>query len=813
MISMAMDPSERDRSELLRFAALAAHQIRSPVTTVDSILRTLLGGFAGPLTDRQQDLLTKANARCNQALASVRRLLAIGGGLEGLGGGVQAAEVVDAARRAVQRWEAEASQQEITLLASLEVDAAYVHVAAEVLAEVLDALLSNAIKYTPAHGQIRVAVAPDPSGKTVRVSVADSGIGVAEEDRDKVFEPFTRGPSAKASSRPGAGLGLAFVKAVVEASGGRAAVQKADWGGAEFVLDFPPAEKPQQIEKAENSMSDRWRVVIVGGVAAGPKVASKVIRLRPDADVTVVEKGKLLSYAGCGLPYYVSGVVKDQAGLMSTPVGVVRDPVFFQNVKNFRAMNQTEALEIDPQNKRVRVRDLVNEDDSWLEYDKLVLATGAVPVVPPIPGVELDNVFTLHGVHDAEGIRAALGKHKARDVVIVGGGLIGVEATEALAEHGCRVTIVEMLPQILNMLDWEMARLLERHLESHGVRVLTDSRVTSFEGDGRLERVVTDDGEFPADLAILAIGVRPNVDLARKAGLQIGTTGGIRVNDHLQTSDPDIYAAGDCVEMTDLLTGKPTYVPLGSTANKQGRVAAVNVCGGDERFPGVVGSTVCKVFDYCVARTGLTEKAARERGYDVVTALAPAPDKAHFMPTAKPLFLKLVVDAKTRRLLGAQATGPGDGSKRIDVAAMAITAGMTVDQIANADLCYAPPYAPAMDNIITAANVARNKLDGQMVGVTPMEVKRMLDDGQDMFLLDVRSPGEYEQVHLPGSTLIPLGALRGRLDDVPKDKPIITFCKISLRGYEAALILRASGFQDVRVMDGGIVMWPYEKVE
>jgi len=280
----------------------------------------------------------------------------------------------------------------------------------------------------------------------------------------------------------------------------------------------------------------------------------------------------------------------------------------------------------------------------------------------------------------------------------------------------------------------------------------------------------------------------------------------------MQTSDPDIYAAGDCVEMRDLLTGRPCYVPLGSTANKQGRVAAVNVCGGDEPFPGVIGSTVCKVFDYCVARTGLTERVARELGYEIVTALAPAPDKAHFMPTARPLFLKIVVDADTRRLLGAQATGPGDGSKRIDVAAMAITAGMTVDQVANADLCYAPPYAPAMDNIITAANVARNKLDGYMPSISVMEVKKMLDDGTDFVFLDVRSPGEYEEVRLPGATLIPLGALRGRLDELPRDREIITFCKISLRGYEAALILKAAEFGRVRVMDGGIAMWPYETI-
>jgi len=560
-------------------------------------------------------------------------------------------------------------------------------------------------------------------------------------------------------------------------------------------------------------MPEPMKVVIVGGVAAGPKAASKVIRLMPDADVTVVERGKLLSYAGCGLPYYISGVVKEQKELLATPVGVVRDPVFFQKVKNVHAMSETEAMEIDRARKRVRVQETPGGAERWLDYDKLVLATGASPIRPPIPNVDLGNIFSLHGIHDAEGIKSVLAEDKAHDVVIVGGGLIGVEVTEAFVRKGCRVTLVEMLPQILGILDWEMAKLAERHMESHGVRVLTHTKVESFEGHGTVQAVVTDKGSLPADMVILAIGVRPNVGLARAAGLEIGSTGAIKVDEHMRTSDPDTYAAGDCVESVDLLTGRPCYVPLGSTANKQGRVAAVNLCGGNERFPGVLGSTVCKVFDYCVARTGLTEAAARDAGYEVVTASAPAPDIAHYMPNAKTLLLKLVADKTSGRLLGVQTTGPGTGDKRIDVAAMAITAGMTLDQLANADLCYAPPYASAMDNIITAANVARNKRDGYMVGVSPMEVRRMLEEKEDFVFLDVRSPAEYEQVRLPGSTLIPLGALRGRVNELPRDKEVITFCKISLRGYEASLILKSAGFKKVRVMDGGIAMWPYEKFE
>ncbi|HAK97692.1 MAG TPA: pyridine nucleotide-disulfide oxidoreductase, partial [Planctomycetes bacterium] len=528
------------------------------------------------------------------------------------------------------------------------------------------------------------------------------------------------------------------------------------------------------------------KVVIIGGVAAGPKAASKIMRMRPDAEVTIVEKGIFLSYAGCGLPYYISGDVRERNHLMETPAGVVRDAVFFQKVKNLKVLNGTEAVEIDRAGKRVRVKTLASGAESWLPYDNLVLATGAEPVIPPIPGVDRKNVFTLHGVHDAEGIKAVIAERRAEDVVIIGGGLIGVETTEALAAHACRVTVVEMLPQILGILDWEIARLVELHMESKGVKVMTGTKALAIESrdgaGGAVTHVRTDKGELPADMVILAIGVRPNVALARAAGLAIGeTTRAIKVDDRMRTSDPAIYAAGDCVECIDRVTGRSCFVPLGSTANKQGRTAAVNICGGDEAFPGVLGSAVCKVFDFCVARTGLTERAARALGMEVVTAMAPGPDKAHYMPQSKPLLMKLVADAKTGRLLGVQATGPGDGAKRIDVAAAAITAGMTVDDVANLDLSYAPPYAPAMDNLITAANVARNKRAGLMIGVSAQDVKAKLDRGDDFVFLDVRSPKEYAQVRLPKSVLIPLGALRGRLAELPRDKEIIAFCQVSLR--------------------------------
>ena len=552
------------------------------------------------------------------------------------------------------------------------------------------------------------------------------------------------------------------------------------------------------------------KVVIIGGVAAGPKIASKVIRNNPDADVTVIEKGKFLSYAGCGLPYYVSGEVETQEELMATPVGTVRDSVFFQNVKNVRVLNKTEAVDVSVDTKTVKT---INSDgeESIIEYDKLVFATGASPVKPPFPGLELDNIFTLSTVENAENIKQLLAQHKALDTVIIGGGLIGIEMAEALISCGCRVTIVEKLPHILPMLDEDMIVLVEKYLESKGVKVMTNTTVLGFAGEGALKQVQTDKGDLNAELAILSIGVRPTVELAKKAGVELGETGAIKVNEQMMTSNPDIYAAGDCVEVKHIVTDKPCYIPLGSTANKQGRVAANSICGIKDAFTGVAGSSVCKIFDFTTARTGLGFEQAKAAGFDPVYALAPAPDKAHFMKSARPLMLKLIADRKTRKVLGAQAIGLGTGDKRIDVVATALATGMTVDQLANVDLVYAPPYSPAVDNILTAANVLRNKLDGAMTGISSKEVKAKLDNGDDMILLDVRSPKELEAMKISEAINIPLGKLRSSLDQLDKSKEIIAFCKISLRGYEAALILKNAGFKNVKVMDGGILMWPYKK--
>lgn len=558
-------------------------------------------------------------------------------------------------------------------------------------------------------------------------------------------------------------------------------------------------------------MANPLRIVVVGGVAAGPKAAARARRLAPDAEITIVEKDKLLSYAGCGLPYYISGLVENRNDLMATPIGVLRDPEFFAKVKGITVLNETEATRIDRAAKELEVRHLPTGATKRLPYDKLILATGAEPVDPPIPGNDLENVLRLKRVEDADRFRELMASDACPMVAIIGGGLIGMEMTEAVTECGSAVTVVEVLPQILTMLDVEMAALVEQHMRKVGVKVLTSTRVERIVGDeqGRVKSVVTSAGELPAQLVLVSVGIRPNVQLARDADLIIGPSGGINVNEYMQTSDPSIYAAGDCAEKHCFVRGTDCFLPLGSVANKEGRVAGSNAVGHAERFHGVAGATALKVFDLNVGRAGLTAQQARDLGIPVASSTVSAPDKPHYYPGARPIVLKLVADRATRQLLGIQGVGTGDVIKRIDVAVTAMSANMTVDEVANLDLAYAPPYSEAMDVLIHGANILRNKLDGLLYGLTADQLKAKVDAGEEFMLLDVRSPAEHEAFSLPGSTHIPLGALRDRVGEIPPDKEVVIYCKTSLRGWEACRILAGFGYENTRILDGGVLAWPY----
>ncbi|MHC4885268.1 MAG: FAD-dependent oxidoreductase [Planctomycetota bacterium] len=799
---------ETAESTVMDHAALMAHQVRSPLASANSLLLSVLGEYVGELSDQQKKLLRMADERMTEANDTINRILEIARPVKERSAAAEPADLAILLQQAELDYLHRASGKQITLTLRILLQPALVAVAPSILTEAINALVNNAIKYTPDHGTIEITLSALDGGRSVRLSVADSGIGVPEDQREKIFAPFYRTDAANGSNHSGVGLGLAFVKSLVDRVGGALAVEDSPLGGAAFILTLPAFDAGESAAAARGP----FRVVIIGGVTAGPKAASKVIRLRENAEVTIIERGEFLSYAGCGLPYYISGTVREQGKLMCTPAGVARDSVFFRSQKNVRVRNRTEAVGIDREGRRVQVRDILNGDEEWVPYDALLLATGAVPIIPPLPGCDARGVFRLHGVRDAEGIRLALAEHKARDVVIVGGGLIGVEITEALASRGCRITMLECQSQILGMLDFELARLVERHMESNGVKVCVDTCAQEIlvGEQGEVTGVRTDQGAMPADMVVLAVGVRPNTALAKEAGLKLcGITQAVAVDAGMRTSDPHIFAAGDCTSTHDLLTGEACYVPLGSTATKQGRIAAINICGGDVAFPGVLGSTVCKVFDFTVARTGLTESVARRRNLDVLTVMAPGPDRAQYMPESQPLYLKLLIDRDSHRILGAQAVGPGDGAKRIDMAAMAITNGMRIEELAHTDLCYAPPYSAVIDNLITAANIAQNKLDGLFEGISAVELQRLLEAGESPMLLDVRTAGEFRERRLAGATSIPLSALRGRLYELPKDRPIVIYGEISLRGYEAALVLQAGGMEQVKVLDGGLAMWPF----
>lgn len=555
-------------------------------------------------------------------------------------------------------------------------------------------------------------------------------------------------------------------------------------------------------------------VVIIGGVAAGPKAAARIKRCNPSVKVTVLEQGTHLSYAGCGLPFYIGGMVEKEEELMTTPVGVVRSPAFFKAVKDVDILTGTRADKIDRRNKKVVATNLSTGETLELTYDKLVLATGSSPFKPPLPGLDLDGVFTLSNPVEASQIKERVKKEGINNIVIIGAGLIGLELAETIgALEGTNVSVVELMDWVLpGLLDQDMALLVGRHMRQKGINLMTSTRVQRLEGGQHVSRVITDQGELPADMVIVAAGVKPNVKLAEEAGLELGSTGAIKVNERMQTSDPDIFAGGDCVENIHLITGKPVYTPMGSVANRHGRVVGDNVCGGTERFPGVLGTAIVKVFQFNVGRTGLSQAEAEKLGFTVESFICPAPDRAHFYPGANPVMIKLVADKSTRKLLGAQIIGPGAVDKRLDVVASALAMGATVDQLAVFDLAYSPPFSTALDALTHAANSLRNKLDGLAKSLNPLEVRRKMSAGEEFLLLDVRTPGEYQEVRFPYDNVvfIPLGKLRERAGELPKDRPVIIFCKVSMRGYEAQRILEGLGFDNVYFLEGGIATWPFE---
>lgn len=556
------------------------------------------------------------------------------------------------------------------------------------------------------------------------------------------------------------------------------------------------------------------KILIVGGVALGPKAASRCKRLMPDAEVTLVDENVYISYGGCGIPYYVSGEVQNLDDLRATPYHTIRDPEFFRAMKGVTVRNQTRALSIDRAAKTLLVKDVIRGKEEKLPYDKLVLATGASPRVPPVEGKDLKNVLSLTRLEAADAIRTACQEGKINEAVIVGGGFIGLEAAVALADMwGVKVSVVEMMDQILpGVLSHSLARMAEHDCVSHKVDVYASEKVLKLEGkDGAVSKVVTDKRELPAQLVIFAAGFIPNGRLAKDAGLDVAPFGAVVVDERMRTSDPAIYAGGDCVAIRNIITDKLGYLPLGSMANRQGRVIGTNLAGGDATFPGYVGTWAVKLFEMSFCGTGLTVERARKEGYDAIGVSVEQLDRAHFYPEKNMMSLELVVDKPTRRVLGIQgACSAGDALKaRVDaVAGVLQYARPTVEDISNLEVSYAPPFASAMDVVNVVGNVADNVLAGRFKPVTGdqfMELWKKRDQNH-IFFIDARpaKAGQAVQAQHPEWHSIPLEEIAARVNEVPKDRPVAIICNTGLRAYDSLLILARNGITDVVNSTGGM---------
>jgi len=540
--------------------------------------------------------------------------------------------------------------------------------------------------------------------------------------------------------------------------------------------------------------------VIVGGVAGGASCAARLRRLNEAADIVMLERGPHISFASCGLSYYISGEITERARLL------VQTPERF--AKRFRIQARTghEALSIDRKAKTVDVLDRDSGRVYRQAYDKLVLSPGADPIRPPLPGIESSHVFSLRTIQDADRIRAFMDRRMARKAVVVGGGFIGLEMSECLHNRGVDVTLVEMANQVMLNLDPEMAEFIHQHLRLRGVNLILGKPVEAFrEADSdRLQAVIEGGQEIECNFVVLAIGIRPEVGLARNAGLKLGNAGGILVNDHLQTSDPDIYAVGDAVETEDRIAGGKRLVPLAGPANRQGRTAADHMSGKPASFNGAVGTSIVRVFDLTIASTGANERTLKTRGIAYEKSFIHPASHAGYYPGATPMVLKVLFAPESGRLLGAQIIGVDGVDKRIDVLATALHGGMSVHDLTELELAYAPQYGSAKDAVNLAGYVGDNIVQGDVDVFHAEDVQELASQGA--YLLDVRTRGEFERGHIEGAVNIPIDEIRDRTHDLPAEKPLLVYCLTGVRSYFVCRVLKQLGFR-VRNMSGGYVIY------
>lgn len=559
------------------------------------------------------------------------------------------------------------------------------------------------------------------------------------------------------------------------------------------------------------------RVVVIGAVAAGPKAAVRVKRLDPEAEVVLIDQDSLISYGGCGIPYYVSGDVADEKELRSTSFHMLRDEHFFEKAKGVSTLTSTRALSIDRNSKNVLVEDLKTGQQKTIDYDVLLLATGSEPIILPIPGADFDGVFTISDLHKAIAIKDMIAKGKVGRAIIIGGGAIGIEMAEAFKDlWGVETVLVEFKEQLLpSLVDWEMAEILAKHLRDNEIEVFLGEAALEIIADeqGKACGVRTEKRTIEGDIVIMAAGVKPRSQLARNAGLHVSRAGAIVVNEHMQTSDPDIYAAGDCIEITNLVSGMKFFAPLGSLANKQGRVAGDNIAGIPSQFKGGIGSFIMKAFDMSIGSAGLTLSAARAAGYDADISLTSPIDRAHFFPTQAVACFLLVFDRRTRKVLGLQGVGPmGDGIlARINGAAPLLCEGGSIEDFNNIELAYAPPFSAAIDSVNAAAYVAENLCDQRLRKIDIRDYFAYMENMSsqpDWVMLDVRHVQQaapyVEKFGSDRWISLPYDEMRDRYRELPENKTMIIICNAGSRSYEIQRFLDHEGYDNSFVLAGGI---------
>ncbi len=542
-------------------------------------------------------------------------------------------------------------------------------------------------------------------------------------------------------------------------------------------------------------MNRGQKVLIVGGVAGGASAAARLRRLDESAQIIMFERGEYISFANCGLPYYIGGIIRDKSSL------TLQTPASFKSRFNVDVRINNEVVAINPKNKTVRVKDLVTGAEYEENYDKLILSMGAEPVKPNIEGINSDKVFVLRNIPDTYKIKEYIDDFKPKSAVVVGGGFIGVEMAENLHAMGIQVTMVEMADQLIASIDYDMACDVHNHIVSKGVKLLLGNTVRSVADKGDFLDIVLDSGKINADMLIMAVGVKPETQIAKDAGIAVNERGSIIVDEHMKTSEKDIYAVGDAVEITDFVTGSKGFVPLAGPANKQGRIAADNVCGIDSVYTGTQGSSILKVFDLTVASTGINEKTARRLGINYDKSFTYSANHASYYPGAKNMSVKTIYEKESGKILGAQIVGYEGSDKRCDVFATAIRAEMTAFDLTRLELCYAPPYGSAKDPVNMAGYVIENILTNKVKIFHWHDVNSLPRD-RSVTLLDIRTANEYNRGHINGFINIPLDSLRSRLTEIDKTKPVYVTCQVGLRGYIAARILSQNGF-DVYNLSGG----------